>query len=266
MNKSNKLPAYKKPPLNEVSSGLFFEKLPKLRTAHVGLLWEKFANDYPTTEDAPILVSPGKGQSPEIFDTPPLRRVWFVHKDENELIQVQQDWFLYNWRRRKGEDIYPHYEHVINRLKACFAKFNEFLQEKDLGPVVIKECLLTYINHIPIDEGWCSLQDLHNIFVDLCKPSDKGRFLPTPSNLMLVREYPMPDNKGNLIAKLNSGVRRTDSKPMLILEISARGLGAEGSDNAVWDWFDFAHEWIVRGFADLTTHDIQQRVWERTDA
>jgi uncharacterized protein (TIGR04255 family) len=266
VNKSNKLPVYTKPPLNEVVSGLSFEKLPKLRTAYLGLLWERFSNDYPTTEDAPIFVLPRKDASPEIIDTLRPPRVWFVHKDENELIQVQQDWFIYNWRRQKGEDVYPHYEHVVGRLKECFGKFEEFLQERDMGPAVIKECMLTYINHIPIEEGWSSLQDLHDIFVDLSQPSNKERFLPTPSNIAWVREYPMPDAKGSLVAKLNTGIRRLDNKPVLILELSARGFGADGSGDAQWTWFDLAHEWIVRGFADLTTHEIQHKVWKLTNA
>ena len=31
----------------------------------------------------------------------------------------------------------------------------------------------------------------------------------------------------------------------------------------MWNWFDLAHEWIVRGFADLTTEKIQQNIWRR---
>ncbi len=268
MQKSNKLPVYKQPPLNEVVSGLFFEKIPTLRTAHFGLLWEKFANDYLTTEDHPIFGLPSKGASSDIIDIDVLRppRVWFVHKDENELIQVQQDWFIYNWRRRKGEDLYPHYEHVIKRLKECFGKFKGFLQEKDIGPAVIKECMLTYINHIPIEEDWGSLQYLHNIFVDLRLPSDEERFLPTPLNIAWVREYPLPDAKGSLVAKLNTGIRRLDNKPVLIFELSARGIGADSSEDALWAWFDLAHEWIVRGFGDLTTHEVQHKLWKRSDA
>ena len=39
---------------------------------------------------------------------------------------------------------------------------------------------------------------------------------------------------------------------MLILQITATGLGADKSNDALWKWFEIAHEWIVCGFTDLT--------------
>ena len=42
-------------------------------------------------------------------------------------------------------------------------------------------------------------------------------------------------------------------------------FGETTIENAIHEWYDVAHEWIVRGFTDLTTPEIQ-RVWEREDA
>jgi len=262
-DESSDFPRYKSPPVGELVCGVFFDKLNNLKTAHLGLLWEEFRDDYPTSEDAAPLGAPRQQLGPEYFDIPPPPRVWFVHKDDKELIQVQPDWFLYNWRRQKGEDIYPHYEHVIKQFKKCFAKFKKFLTSVGIGEVTIRECMLTYINHIPEGEGWGTLADLANVFSDFRSLSDTERFLPPPTNIGWNREFPLPDGKGRLVVKLNKGIRRTDKKSLLLLELSANGLGEDNSENHVWAWFDLAHEWIVKGFTDLTAPTIQNEVWGR---
>ena len=44
---------------------------------------------------------------------------------------------------------------------------------------------------------------------------------------------------------------------------TARGQTVDKGKKQMWNWFDLAHEWIVRGFADLTTEKIQQNIWRR---
>ena len=258
-----KLPDYESPPVGEVVCGLFFERLPGFKSAHLGLLWTKFINDYPTVEDAAVLAPPGKEPTTEYVVVPPSPRVWFLHKDGNELIQVQPDWFLYNWRRRTEGDAYPHYRHVIQRFKTSLAVFKDFLAEHSLGAISPQQCMLTYINHIPQGEGWHSLEDISGIFVDLSQLPREKRFLPTPSNISWQREFVLPEDKGRLIVKLNVGKRRTDDKPVLVFELNALGLGHNKSEESVWEWFNTAHEWIVEGFADLTSQEIQRQLWRR---
>ena len=52
-----------------------------------------------------------------------------------------------------------------------------------------------------------------------------------------------------------------DKRRVLRLEITARGIGNYSSRANMQGWFELAHEWIVRGFADYTGTQIQQRVW-----
>lgn len=48
----NPLPSYKRPPVDEVVCGFRFERLRELKVPHIGLLWEKFRNEYPTVQHA----------------------------------------------------------------------------------------------------------------------------------------------------------------------------------------------------------------------
>jgi hypothetical protein len=56
-----------------------------------------------------------------------------------------------------------------------------------------------------------------------------------------------------------------DKVPLFVLELTARGLGESTNKNTTREWFDVAHECIVRGFTDLTTHAVQKEFWEREE-
>ena len=77
--------------------------------------------------------------------------------------------------------------------------------------------------------------------------------------------FSLPKHKGHLNVTLQHGSRKIDKHPILILQLTATGLGADKSMNAVWVWFEVAHEWIVCGFTDLTGATIQKDIWQRTD-
>ena len=54
-----RLPSYKNPPVDEVVCGCQFQPLGRFKLPHLGLFWEKFRREFPTTEHAPPLVSEG---------------------------------------------------------------------------------------------------------------------------------------------------------------------------------------------------------------
>jgi len=194
-----------------------------------------------------------------------LPRAWFVSAKQNTLIQLQDNRFFFNWRRMQEDEDYPRYSTIIKAFKTNLTVFHEFLQEEDLGSVTPKTCELTYINHIPKGEGWESLSDINEVFRDFAWNSTDDRFLPEPVRLAGHISFPLPEDKGHLNLRLQQGERKADRNPVLILHNSALGLGPNKSMEAVWEWFEVAHEWIVRGFTDLTGTTIQKEVWRRID-
>ena len=199
---------------------------------------------------------------------PFLPRIWFVHKEESGIIQVQRDRFLHNWRKAGTE--YPHYERVIELFKDRYETFLNFLGENDLGIVEPLQYEMTYINHIPQSEGWKTLEDFSKVFPDFpwatddpCKPARK-RFLPNPDGRNLRLNFTFPDESGRLHVAIRNGVRHKDNRPVLLLDLTVRGIGAQKSAETMEGWFDVAHDWIVQGFADLCGKEIQDNVWRRT--
>jgi len=253
------LPSYKKPPVNEVVCGMRFHTPDKLRIPHIGLLWDKFRHEYPITQHAPPIAT-SKGEIPVDNATGlPLQRIWFINKSDDQLIQFQFDRFYFNWRRRI--DVYPRYPHVIKNFENVLDTIINFFIEFELGEFKPIEYELSYINHIQKGQEWNTADDLPRIFSDFVWRQKTGRFLPSPENVAWQTNFPLPEKKGNLVVNLKQAIRTEDKVPLLVLELTARELGESTSKIAIREWFDVAHEWIVRGFTDLTTSEIH-RFWE----
>jgi len=254
------LPSYKKPPVNEVVCGMRFNPLDKLYIPHVGLLWNKFRREYPNIQHAPPIAS-SKGEL--LIDQAsgiPLHRIWFINESDDQLIQFQFDRFYFNWRRRKND--YPRYDHVISNFIKVLHSITDLFKEFGLGEIKPIEYELSYINHIPKGEGWNTIDDLPKIFTDFLWKQQEKRFLPNPENVFWKAEFPLPETKGYLVVDLKKAIRTEDKVPLFVLEMKARGNGKATSEKDMLEWFSIAHEWIVRGFTDLTTPEIQA-IWER---
>jgi uncharacterized protein (TIGR04255 family) len=258
---SQGFPDYKKPPVIEVVCGISFKAIEKFKGPHYGLFWQKVRKKYPVCEHAPRL----EFTPPDLDLGNYLPRMWFINEEKNMLIQLQNNKLYFNWRRMQQEEAYPRYHAIIKGFKSNLRIFRMFLEDENLGSVEPIKCELTYINHIPKGEGWESLVDLNGVFKDLSWAS-KERFLPSPVSLVGNAVFVLPEDNGRLEVTLQHGERKIDKHPMLILQITATGLGADESDDAVWKWFEVAHEWIVCGFADLTGQSIQKAIWQRIDA
>jgi uncharacterized protein (TIGR04255 family) len=257
---ANPLPSYKRPPVDEVVCGFRFQPLSGLKVPHLGLLWERFRAEFPTVQHAIPIATDGSFPVDESTGVP-IPRIWFISKADNELIQFQLDRFYFNWRRRADE--YPRYPSIIRKFENARNQLDAFTNDLQLGEVKPVECELTYINHIPKSHGWQSINDLSNVIGDLTWRPEKHEFLPNPANVAWQVRFELPDGRGWLNVKLNQGTRKVDSAPGLILELAARGLGSDRTATAMREWYDLAHEWIVRGFTDLTAKEMQEKSWER---
>ncbi len=265
------LPEFDNPPVNEVVCGVLFRSVDNLLAPHLGLLWDRFKAEYPSCQEAPpiipIIEGFGEGAArnkPEFAEIPPLPRVWFVHANGNGIIQVQRDRFLHNWRKLNAENTYPRYGHVFGRFLKHLGTLQEFVAEHKLGAVEPLQYEMTYVNHIYKDEGWAANSDVGKIFADFGWRAEQERFLPPPEGINWRTTFVLPRKMGRLHASIQNGESREDNRPLFVFELTVRGMATEKSLPAMQGWFDMAHEWIVRGFADLTNERTQNDVWRRT--
>lgn len=266
------LPEYERPPLTEVVCGVLFQPLEKFIGPYLGLLWQQYRDEFPTAQEAPPimpLVERVEGTaSPEreASDNDLLQflpRTWFVHKNNTGIIQLQRDRFLYNWRKVSPGDEYPRYHTVIRGFGDRYDQFLEFLNEHNLGAVKPLQYELTYINHIPEGQGWNSLEELGAVFPCFAWTRGGGRFLPPFDAVNLRGSFPLPDRQGRLHVSVRSAERGENRERILLVDLTARGMAGDASQEAMYAWFDRAHEWIVRGFTELTGAEVQQTHWGR---
>lgn len=252
------LPNFEKPPVIEVVCGILFKPINSLLVPHFGLLWEKFRDEYPTCREVPPLnplleqYDNAKPFQIELSDTPPLPRIWFVHKNDTGVIQIQRDRFLHNWRKVHPEDEYPRYHKVMEMYKKQFSKFESFLTEHELGSLEPQQYEMTYINHMYQGYGWNSTKDVGALLPDFSFRNDPKRFLPAPESINWRTGFALPNREGRLHATVRHGKLKETAQSLIILDLTVRGIGTDRSLEGMAAWFDLAREWIVRGFVDLT--------------
>lgn len=268
MVERSELPDYESPPVSEVVIGLRFKPLLALRVPHIGLLWERFREEFPSCEHAPPLgledVFAGKPDVPW-----PVPRVWFVNRSEDRVVQIQNDRAYFNWRSRSKDTRYPRYPAILEMYERGIAMISEFLKDEGLGEIIPVEYELKYVNHIPKGTAWQNASDIPKIFADLTWRCLQDRFLPDPIGGDWTVVFPLPPKSGRLTARFYAGVRRIPSlveEQIVVLEMTANGPSIGSEVPPARQWFDLGHEWIVRGFADLTSLDVQTKVWKRTNA
>ncbi len=267
------MPDYENPPVVEVALSVQFKELSKFQTPYAGFLWQEFREQYPEFEEKPPLphiieTFPQPTQptfTASFRDLPPARRVFFVTAAGNNVIQIQPDRFVHNWRKVKDEDEYPRYGQVRGLSLEQWSKFLAFAEKNGLGEVAPDQYELTYVNHMLKADGWDSLADVGSLFRDV-RWASGDRFLPEPEALLHRMSFPLPESTGRLHVALRQMRRIQDAREVLVLDLTARGFptGPEAAGReAMLLWFDVAREWIVRGFADLCEESAQRALWRR---
>ena len=247
---------YENPPINEIVCGVLFESINGLRVGHLGLLWQRFKSDFPKFEDHnPIGPITEEDLNP---DKPRLPRVWFVQEYDNELVQVQFNRFIYNWRKRRPDDDYPGYEKVVGNFEQYLLRFQKFLVDEELGNLTPNRYELTYIDHILLNEGWETLNRIDRVFPSLISLEAHKILSEDVREINWQMMFGLPKDSGILQLSIRNAQRVSDNRPLLNVEFSAV---SNEPYQPMRDWFDSAHEVINNLFSQLVSNEIQEKFW-----
>jgi uncharacterized protein (TIGR04255 family) len=183
-----------------------------------------------------------------------------MNSSRTELIQVQRDRLVRNWRQVTGDETYSSYDELRPRFERDWLRFLDFLEREELGRPEVNQCEVTYVNHLPIGAALESFGEAHRTVTLLSAPSQQ--FLPSPEMIRFTYQYVLPDKKGRLHVEAQPALRGHDGSRVFQLTLTARGRPSSGGTDAILGWLDLGHEWVVNGFADLTTSEMH-RLWER---
>ena len=265
------LPDFDEPPVIETLLGVEFAPLDRWEIVHYGLFWRRIQAGYPRFEINPPLRSEIEGPRLEFKQPQPPKfevvskpqvRCWFLNDSNTELIQIQYDRFVHNWRKVVGSEVYPHYEENVRpAFERDWQNFCEFLASERIGVPEVRQCEVTYVNHIDRGKGWDAIADLPHLFPSWAGASS-GNFLPSPESVLFNVSYLMPDDAGRLRIALVHAFRSSDAKETLQLTLTARGKPRSSETSDIVRWLDLGREWVVRGFTDFTSERMHQ-IWRR---
>jgi uncharacterized protein (TIGR04255 family) len=251
---TNAIPSYATPPLTEVACGVQFAAL-SLQTRHIGQFWTEIAADYPVTQDFPPV--PDAGEVGITFlALPPLRRVFMATPSTEFVVQLQDSRFHHNWRKLSPGVTYPRFNVVFERFLSAWGRFSDFAKRQGLAEPKPTRYELTYVNEID-SLGSIRIEQAVKLFD---WRGVRAEFLPEPQATNIAWSFPLKDAKGVLNVSTNR-VTKPDGRGAVLLTLACSGTSAN-ENYSLNDWFATAHEWIVRGFTDLTTTEAH-RIWNR---
>lgn len=265
-------PNFKNPPVTEVVLGLQFEPLHDFKTTHVGELHAIYEADYPIVSEHSLLGPKFENFNTDAFapsrmvfnlvDNKAIPRVWFASKDDSNLLQLQRDRFIHNWRRKEpSEEIpYPRYEKIRDEFELRYKQFLKFLSNQNIPEPAVNQIEVTYVNLICCEDSDFS-KSMHEVF-EFWNPDPQSSPLGEPESQKFVTTYLIKDDD-KLIGRLSitsHTLIRNDNKKFLRVDIIARGKPKDVSLNGILGFMNLGRSKIVSGFDSLTTEKMH-KIW-----
>jgi uncharacterized protein (TIGR04255 family) len=278
MGRRPDLPDFERPPVTEVVLSMQFATLENMKSFHVGLFWARFRSEYPdVSEQAPInamfetfgkAAQAGPPLQLEQFLSPPMPRYWFEKRGTPDLLQLQQDRLIHNWRKQDDAAVYPRYEALRERFRSEVEEFIAFLENEKIGVLRPNQCEVTYTNIIEMS----GIDGLHDR-LERITPLWTGQFSETSAadfeNAMVQLRFKLIDSDrpvGRVYVSFQPAVLRTDpSRDVIKLDVTARGRPKHETCESAFEFFDFGRRAVVKTFAAVTTPSMHS-LWGRNDA
>jgi len=266
------LPDFDNPPLVETVLSAQFDRLAAMRSVHFGLFWQHVRDEFPNAEEhtplPPIVERPNDAAPQAVqlhFDpqeTLTLPRLWLLNKSGSEIMQIQNDRFIKNWRKGPANAEYPHYKPVLKpAFERHFREFNDFVAEQALGPIKVTQCEVTYVSHIIAGEGWTQRDEIERIFTFWRQPWGDDSYPRSAEDFACRARFPIfgPENEwiGRLHVEVQAALNIADNRPLYAMTLTARGMYGTGIE-----FFDIGRRWIVKSFEHLTTEHMHV-IWRK---
>jgi uncharacterized protein (TIGR04255 family) len=254
-------------PVKETILGVQFAPLPSLRSAHFGWFWTTLKDEWPRTNDVPALPSQYEvfGQN-STSDGPKIsfrsaggtERVQFIHRDDDQVLQIQNNRLILNWRKRRNE--YPRFAQRLADFRTLVDRFKTFLADNNLGSIRPNQWEITYINQIPRGELWETPRDWHRIIPGLIPPW-QGFENVCVESFEIEWHHEIESRRGRLHVALSKGANE-ESSDVLHWTQTARGAAAEL--NEVETGLECGHDAIVQSFLH-TSSEHAREYWARKE-
>ena len=261
---------FARPPIDEVVLSVLFKNLDKLLAPHLGEIWGEFKKDkfVHIFEQPPVIPAVEKFTNPigdaqlRIGNVPELPRIWFVHENGSQILQVQRDRFTFNWRKTDSDQKYPGFSTIYENFENFYNRFHLTIKKLHIGSVTPLQYELTYIDQLMSGESWNSINDIGQIYNIFFDSSQSDHFWEGAESVNFRTSFIVPNLHSRLHIAISNRVKMPEEIYTLQTDFTLRGF-PENMENEIGTWFKLAHDHIREKFISMFTEDIQTQVWGR---
>jgi uncharacterized protein (TIGR04255 family) len=260
----NDVPEFDHPPVVEVVLGVQFRPIVAMRGLALAGLRDRWRNEYPQIEEQPalpLISEDSLSRLPRLqFDVvslPPTRQ-WFLNDLGTELVQVQPDRLLVNWRAGETQAKYPRYGKIRETFVNRHNDLVQFAVDEGFGELEITQAELTYINVIEVNPG--ELGRIDRFFKGWSEVS--GHHLGAPDQARVTLTFAAPglgNPQARLYVEINPAQKHS-GEYVLFFTLTVRGNPGGKSFAEAMKFIDEAHDHVTRSFDELT-EDSMHDVW-----
>lgn len=255
------------PPLFEVSYSLQFEPIEDLHLGLFGLMWDLYRDRYQRVSHDNELahqiekfgVIPRELPSFQFLKSAPFPRIKFESDDDQFLIQLQRDRFIFNWRNLDGLFEYPRYDRLKEKFLQEFGVFESFLLANSLKSPSFDQVEFTYVNHMEVAD--LTVGDVFNAVVHSSSFSNELELESFSLNLkhLIKRDG---DSLGRIYATMEKVDRKSDGVALYVLKFLTRTHPMNTTLDGVIEVMDIMRDEINRDFLSLTTPKMHKK-WKQ---
>ena len=191
------LPDYDQPPVVEVALAIQFKSAIGFRSFDLGKVAACWSDTLPEVSERPPLGPmavefAGPSVAFKVSEETETPRLWLMNEQGSQLLQLQQDRLVVNWRRLPSDTPYPHYVSIREFLVEAWNRLTAVVH--DLGRTVPEPsiCEVQYVNHLDKHSGWRSVGDTPAVIAPWSGSMSDG-FLPPTRDSCRRPEIPAAD-------------------------------------------------------------------------
>lgn len=235
--------------IDEVVISVNFNKLPNLSVLHLSELLNHFNSKgfSKVQEHAPIQPPLEPSQEitvdAQIDVAPPFPRIWFIHQRNNKIIQIQRDWFAFNYRRYGTYTDIPSYSIIFREFRNLYDEFSKFIKDKQIGTLNPIQYELGYIYQVYQDNNediFTSIGKTCNIFNDV----DNLNLFWAGANSLNLRIFFQTDRPHNWIfLGANNRIKLPERNQILHVDLRSINFKVDKDEN-MDEWFNLVYKEI----------------------
>ena len=254
------------PPIDEVVVAAYFAPpVLEFQSQHVGLFWERIKDRFPVVHQQDPVVHQlgplGMAGVMSVDEPVPMPRYCFLSADEVNVVQVQKDAFLFNWRRR-DDKLYPGFRDVIKpTFDRLYDEFEAFLlSEVGVTELPVALCELSYVDIIEQCDYWQGPGHTQNVIPAFSNPLP-GLEGAAENDFDCSYVFYVEEDL-TVFVRIRTLVRPQQAdQPLLTIEMKASNQ-FEGVQRRLTDgWFERAHDTLLRLFIKMTGKQVQREHW-----